>query len=153
MAESANSAALKLKKSCDLETHPTLFHLVSTINGELRENIKFSEIIKAVFPCGSITGAPKIRTMQIIDQIETANRGLSMGAIGCSIPNSKFQIPNSRSIFDLSVAIRTMVIKDGTAIFNVGGGIVIDSVPEDEYEETLTKAKALMSAIGGKLEI
>ncbi len=145
--------SVKVEKLCDLETHPTLFHLVSTVNGELRENIKFSEIIKAVFPCGSITGAPKIRTMRIIDEIETANRGLSMGAIGCSIPYSKFQIPNSKNIFDLSVAIRTMVIKDGTAIFNVGGGIVIDSVPEDEYEETLIKAKALIGAIGGKLKI
>ncbi len=145
--------SVKVEKLFDLETHPTLFHLVSTVNGELRENIKFSEIIKAVFPCGSITGAPKIRTMRIIDEIETANRGLSMGAIGCSIPNFKFQIPNFRNIFDLSVAIRTMVIKNGTATFNVGGGIVIDSVPEDEYEETLIKAKALIGAIGGKLKI
>ena len=143
--------SVNVEKLCSLETHPTLFHLVSTVTGELREDIKLSEIIKAVFPCGSITGAPKIRTMRIIDEIETANRGLSMGAIGYSIPSSKFQIPNFRNIFDLSVAIRTMVIKDGTAIFNVGGGIVIDSVPEDEYEETLIKAKALISAIGGKL--
>ena len=144
--------SVKVEKLCDLETHPTLFHLVSTINGELREDLKFSEIIRAVFPCGSITGAPKIQTMKIIDEIETANRGLSMGAIGYSIPHSKFHIPNFADVFDLSVAIRTMVIKDETAIFNVGGGIVIDSVPEDEYEETLTKAKALMSAIGGKLK-
>ena len=144
--------SVKVEKLCELETHPTLFHLVSTINGELRENLKFSDIIKAVFPCGSITGAPKIRTMKIIDEIETANRGLSMGAIGYSIPHSKFHIPNFADVFDLSVAIRTMVIKDETAIFNVGGGIVIDSIPEDEYEETLIKAKALMSAIGGKLK-
>ncbi len=152
---------VEVEKLCDLETHPTLFHLVSTIKGELRENLKFSDILKAVFPCGSITGAPKIRTMKIIDELETANRGLSMGAIGCSIPNSKFQIPNLKihhspftihHYFDLSVAIRTMVIRRNEAIFNVGGGIVIDSVPEDEYEETLIKAKALMSAIGGKLE-
>ncbi len=142
--------SVEVEKLCDLETHPTLFHLVSTVKGELRENLKFSEIIKAVLPCGSITGAPKIRTMKIIDEIETANRGLSMGAIGYSIQSSKFKIQNS---FDLSVAIRTMVIRNNEAIFNVGGGIVIDSVPEDEYEETLIKAKALISAIGGKLKI
>ena len=74
--------SVAVEKLCDLETHPTFFHLVSTISGELKKNVKFSEILKAVFPCGSITGAPKIRTMQIIDELETANRGLSMGAIG-----------------------------------------------------------------------
>ena len=63
--------SVKVEKICDLETHPTLFHLVSTIRGKLRENVNFAEIIKAVFPCGSITGAPKMRTMKIIDEIET----------------------------------------------------------------------------------
>lgn len=136
---------------CDLEQHPTFFHLVSTINGELRDSINFSDIIKAVFPCGSVTGAPKISTMQIIDQLETVNRGLSMGAIGYSIPDSKFRIPNSElPTQDLSVAIRTMVVKEREAIFNVGGGIVIDSDPEKEFEETLTKAKALLDAINGE---
>ena len=150
--------SIEVEKLCDLETHPTLFHLVSTVQGKLRANTKFSDIIRAVFPCGSITGAPKISTMKIIDQLETATRGLSMGAIGFSIQNSKFKIQNSETILnleskilntlvDLSVAIRTMTIKNGKAIFNVGGGIVIDSNPEDEYEETLTKAKALLNSI------
>jgi len=160
-----------VEKLCDLETHPTLYHLVSTIKGNLRENIRFSDILKAVFPCGSITGAPKISTMRIIDKLETVNRGLSMGAIGCSIPDSRFQIPGSRFQaqgstthipeiwnlesgiwnLDLSVAIRTMVVRNREAVFNVGGGITTDSVPEDEYEETLLKAKALLNAINGKL--
>ena len=137
--------SVAVEKLCELETHPTLFHLVSTIKGDLRENIKFSDILKAVFPCGSITGAPKISTMRIIDELETASRGLSMGAIGCSIPGTK--------TLDLNVAIRTMVIKNREAVFNVGGGIVIDSVPEDEYAETLLKAKALLNAINGKWSI
>jgi len=147
--------SVRVEKLCALETHPTLFHLVSTIKGELRERLNFSDILKAVFPCGSITGAPKIRTMQIIDELETVNRGLSMGAIGYSIPNSKFQIPNSETLdfqlptFDLNVAIRTMLIRENKAIFNVGGGIVIDSIPEDEYQETLLKAKALIKSING----
>lgn len=130
-----------------MELHPTLFHLVSTIKGELRQNIKFSEIIKAVFPCGSITGAPKIRTMKIIDELETANRGLSMGAIGYSVQDSKFKVQSS---IDLSVAIRTMTIKNHEAVFNVGGGIVIDSNVEDEYEESLLKAKALLYVLGAE---
>jgi para-aminobenzoate synthetase component I len=123
---------VEVEKLCDLEQHPTLFHLVSTVKGNLRANTKFSDIIRAVFPCGSITGAPKIRTMQIIDQLETATRGLSMGAIGYSIQNSTFNFQNSEiktqdsrlltaDYLDLSVAIRTMTIKDRRAIFNVGG--------------------------------
>lgn len=138
---------VEVEKLCDLELHPTLFHLVSTIKGELRQNIKFSEIIKAVFPCGSITGAPKIRTMKIIDELETANRGLSMGAIGYSVQDSKFKVQSS---IDLSVAIRTMTIKNHEAVFNVGGGIVIDSNVEDEYEESLLKAKALLYVLGAE---
>lgn len=127
---------------CAVEEHPSLFHLVSTIRGELREDISFSDLLRATFPCGSITGAPKIRTMQLIDQLEPDARGLSMGAIGYI---------DFDGTIDMSVAIRTMVVRDGKAIFNVGGGIVTDSVPENEYEETLVKARALMSAINGKL--
>jgi para-aminobenzoate synthetase component 1 len=146
--------SVKVEKLCDLEMHPTLFHLVSTVKGELGENANFADIIKAVFPCGSITGAPKIRTMQIIDELETAPRGLSMGAIGYSIQNSKFKIQNSKHLasFDSSVAIRTMVVRGREAIFNVGGGIVIDSNPENEYAESLLKARALLNAINGKLQ-
>lgn len=153
--------SVRVEKLCDLEEHPTLFHLVSTVSGDLRSDIKISEILKAVFPCGSITGAPKISTMRIIDQIETAARGLSMGAIGIYIPSSKSQasyhnwdmgLGTSGSYFDLSVAIRTMVVRDGKVIFNVGGGIVIDSDPEQEYDETLVKAKALLAALGAGSE-
>ena len=123
-----------------------MFHLVSTISGFLDRDVTLEDILRAVFPCGSITGAPKIRTMEIIDSIEPSPRGLSMGAIGYSIPADGFGF-NERQI-DLSVAIRTMVIRDGKAVFNVGGGIVIDSVAETEYEESLLKAKALLAALG-----
>ena len=154
--------SIAVEQLCDLETHPTLFHLVSTISGELRENVKFSDVLQAVFPCGSITGAPKISTMRIIDELETADRGLSMGAIGYAIPNSEFQIPDSSlksrnpqsaiRDFDLSVAIRTMVVNDRDATFNVGGGITIDSDPAGEYAETLVKARALLAAVNGELK-
>lgn len=144
--------SVKAAKICDLETHPTFFNLVSTVEGELPPNTKFSEMIRAVFPCGSITGAPKIRTMRIIEEIETVNRGLSMGAIGYFIPNSKFQIPNLKTL-DLSVAIRTLTISGYSAVFNVGGGIVAGSNPQEEYEETLVKAAAIFKAINGELKI
>jgi para-aminobenzoate synthetase component I len=137
--------SINVEKLCDLETHPTLFHLVSTICGKLRSNVSIAEIIKAVFPCGSITGCPKISTMKIIDEIEPTSRGLSMGAIGYSIPDSKFSILNSQ--FDMSVAIRTMVIRKNIGTFNVGGGIVIDSEPNDEFVESETKSMALLDAV------
>src|SRR4051794_7968818 len=96
-----------------------------------------------------ITGAPKISTMNIIHRLENVSRGLSMGAIGYHIPANSFGCPET---LDMSVAIRTMVVRAGVATFNVGGGIVIDSDPEKEYEESLTKARALLSAFNGQLE-
>ncbi len=134
-------------KVCDLEEHPSLFHLVSTVSGRLRADTGTSDILRAMFPCGSITGAPKISTMRIIDAIEPDPRELSMGAIGYSLPDDSFGLPAG---MDLSVAIRTMVIRGNVASFNVGGGIVIDSDPESEYLETLTKAAALLDAAGAE---
>jgi para-aminobenzoate synthetase component 1 len=137
--------SVKVNELCTLQELPTLFHLVSTIEAALRPEVKPSQIIEALFPCGSITGAPKLRTMQLIDEIEKTPRGLSMGAIGVYIPDTGFVIPG---MLDLNVAIRTMVIRDGQATFNVGGGIVIDSEPQNEYEESLVKARSLLGALG-----
>jgi aminodeoxychorismate synthase, component I, bacterial clade len=136
--------SVEVRDLCTLQELPTLFHLVSTIEGRLKPRTSLSQIIQALFPCGSITGAPKRRTMQIIDEIENVPRGLSMGAIGVHIPHG-FGIPPA---LDLSVAIRTMVVRNGKATFNVGGGIVIDSEPEKEYEESLIKARALLYSLG-----
>jgi para-aminobenzoate synthetase component 1 len=140
--------SVRVEKLCDLEEHPTLFHLVSTVSGELTGEATFSDVLRALFPCGSITGAPKISTMRIIDEIEPINRGLSMGAIGYSIPSG---FGGLEPVIDLSVAIRTMVFRERVATFNVGGGIVIDSDPQTEYEESLLKAKALLSALNAEL--
>ena len=126
---------------CELQEHPTLFHLVSKVRGTLRHDVTAGDLIRAVFPCGSITGAPKIRAMEIIDEIETAPRGLSMGAIGY------FSFDGS---LDLSVAIRTLVVRNSVATFNVGGGIVADSVASQEYEESLLKSRALLHAMGAE---
>ena len=138
--------SVTVEKLCDVEEHPSLFHLVSTIRGQVRGEAELSDILRAAFPCGSITGAPKLRTMEIIKEIEPVSRGLSMGAIGCFLPETWPTIDDTRA--DVSVAIRTMVVRDGDAIFNVGGGIVIDSDPVREYEESLLKAKALLNGIG-----
>lgn len=136
--------SVEVESLCQIEEYLSLFHLVSTINGNLRPDLKFSDILTALFPCGSITGAPKLSTMRIIDRLEASPRGLSMGAIGYYIPAS-FGVGET---IDLSVAIRTMVLRDQTATFNVGGGIVIDSDPEKEWDETVTKSRALLDALG-----
>ncbi len=128
---------------CTIEQYPSLFHMVSTVSGKLRNDASISDIFKALFPCGSITGAPKISTMRIIDELEPSPRGLSMGCIGLYLPPG---IVSDKRIIETSVAIRTAVIRNNVATFNVGGGIVIDSEPEAEYAETLTKATALLDA-------
>jgi para-aminobenzoate synthetase component 1 len=123
---------------CQLQTHPTLFHLVSKVRGRLRAEVTAGDLLRAAFPCGSITGAPKLRAMEIIDAVETAPRGLSMGALGYFSFDGRL---------DLNVAIRTMTLREGTARFNVGGGIVADSDAALEYEESLVKARALLNAL------
>ncbi len=131
---------------CKIEEHPTIFHLVSSVSGTLRPDISYSDVVRAVFPCGSITGAPKLRTMEIINRLEPTPRGISMGAIGCRIPAGFLE----REIFEMSVAIRTAVIRGSAAMFNVGGGIVIDSDPRSEYDESLLKARALLNAMNAR---
>ncbi len=134
--------SIKVTELCRVEEHPTLFHLVSIVQGVLRDDATAGDLLRAAFPCGSITGAPKIRAMEIINAIEPAARGLSMGSIGY------FSFCGAA---DLNVAIRTMTIRNRTARFNVGGGIVIDSQPADEYDESLTKARALLAALNSDL--
>jgi para-aminobenzoate synthetase component 1 len=128
----------------EIETLPQLFHLVSHVEGALRREAGIIEILRALFPCGSITGAPKIRAMEILSEIEPAPRGVSMGAIGIirGLPGS------DRCKMEFSVAIRTMHIEKGLAWFNVGGGIVSDSNPLAEYEEVMLKAQPLFNALG-----
>jgi para-aminobenzoate synthetase component 1 len=131
--------SITVTELCALEEHPTLFHLVSKVRGALRNDVTAGALLRAAFPCGSITGAPKIRALEIINEMETAPRGLSMGALGYFSFNGSL---------DLNVAIRTMVVRDSVARFNVGGGIVADSCPALEYEESLIKARALLRALG-----
>lgn len=122
-----------------IETHPTVYHGVATIEGILREDVTVVDLLRATFPSGSVTGAPKIRAMQIIDELEPVRRGPYCGAIGYIAADGSMEF---------NVAIRTMIVKDGLVHIPVGGGIVADSDPEAEYEETLVKAKAMFAAVG-----
>jgi para-aminobenzoate synthetase component 1 len=121
-----------------IETYPTVFHAVATVAGRLREEITFCDVLKALFPGGSITGAPKIRSMEIIDETEPTARGIYTGGIGF------IGIDGSAC---LNIAIRTIIIKDRKAYAQTGGGIVADSKPQAEWAETITKARALLAGI------
>ncbi len=125
------------------EAYATVFHLVSTIEGHLREKKGITDLLQAAFPGGSITGAPKIRAMEIIDQLEHSRRGLYTGSIGYLSLDGDC---------DLNIVIRTAIYQEGTYHIGAGGGITVESQPDFEYEETRQKAKAVIEAIaGGKI--
>jgi para-aminobenzoate synthetase component 1 len=116
-------------------------HMVSTVEGRLREGIGLAEILEALFPGGSVTGAPKIAAVDLIAGLEPVGRGASMGAIGSVCPNGDF---------DLTLTIRTFAIAAGVIHLWVGGGVVWDSDPATEVEESWTKARPLLDAIGSR---
>ena len=129
---------IKLAKRRDIEAFSTVFHAVATIEGKLREKIDFVDILKAIFPGGSITGAPKISAMKIINELEPTARGIYTGSIGW------FDLKGNAC---LNIAIRTIIIRSGVAFAQTGGGIVADSDAQSEWQETLVKAKALLAGI------
>jgi para-aminobenzoate synthetase / 4-amino-4-deoxychorismate lyase len=119
-----------------VERYPTLWQMTSTVSAELREDIGYEAIFRALFPCGSVTGAPKVRAMQLIDALEGQPRGVYTGAIGCFSPR--------QAVFN--VAIRTLQLDGPRGTMGAGGGIVIDSTPAEEYRECLLKARFLTGA-------
>ena len=121
-----------------IESYPTVFHAVATVAGRLREEIGLCDILGAMFPGGSITGAPKVSSMEIIDRAEPTARGVYTGSIGFIGVNGDIC---------LNIAIRTIIVKDSKAFAQVGGGIVADSDPKAEWQETITKARALLAGI------
>lgn len=123
----------------ELESHPTVHHLVANVTGRLAEKHDAIDLVRACFPGGSITGAPKVRAMEIIDELEPTERSVYTGSIGY------FGLDGSMM---LNIAIRTMLVNDGLLHIYAGGGIVADSVPEDEYAETQAKALGLCRALG-----
>ncbi len=129
---------IKVAEARAIESYSTVFHAVATVQGRLRDEISFVDCLKAIFPGGSITGAPKIRAMEIIDELEPTQRGVYTGCIGFVGVDGNVC---------LNIAIRTIIIKDGAAYAQAGGGIVADSQPEAEWDETLVKAKALAAGI------
>ena len=121
-----------------VESYPNVHHTVASVAGRLRADARPIDLVRALFPGGSITGAPKIRSMEIIDELEPCRRGMYTGSIG-------YWSANGRSAFN--IAIRTMVIEGDRVSYHVGGGIVADSNPEQEYQETLDKGRGLFMAL------
>jgi para-aminobenzoate synthetase component I len=130
--------SLSVTQLCDIEAYPYVLHMVSAIRARLRDEATASDLVAAMFPGGSITGAPKIRAMEIIAELEPTVRGPYCGSLGYFSSNGSM---------DWNILIRTLTASRGWWQFQVGGGIVADSVPEQEEEETWTKAAGIVAAI------
>lgn len=138
MGRIAKIGSVKLTKYMKVQNYSHVMHLVSLVEGDKEEGKDMFEILMSFLPAGTLSGAPKIRAMEIIEELESSKRGIYGGAIGYFGYNNNM---------DMCIAIRTMVIKDQVVHIQAGGGIVADSDPLKEYEETLNKAEALMTAI------
>lgn len=130
--------SIRVREHKRLESYQNVHHLVSIVTGELRAETTYGELLRAAFPGGSVTGCPKIRAMEIIDELEPQVRHVYTGAIG--------YLGFHRNL-DLNVAIRTAIVHKGIGTFSVGGGIVFDSKEEDEYQETLHKGRTLLQLV------
>lgn len=130
--------SIEVKALRQLEGYSTVFQTTATVSGRLHKNKDRIDLIRACFPGGSITGCPKIRAMEIIEELEPSRRSIYTGSLGYL---------SFSGTMELNILIRTILKKGDELYFSVGGGIVADSVPEEEYQETLVKAKAMKSAI------
>ena len=135
----AKFGTVKVTEFMKVEKYSHVLHIVSQVEGELNDGLSALDVFRATFPAGTMTGAPKIRAMEIIDELEPVSRGPYAGALGYIAAGGKRM--------DLAITIRTCIIADGKASVQAGAGIVADSVPEREWEETRSKAQALLSAI------
>jgi para-aminobenzoate synthetase component I len=134
--------SVRVRRLCALERHPGVHHLVSVVEGALEREAGPADVVRATFPPGSVTGAPKIRAMEIIEELEPVRRGVYCGSVGWIGPGGDL---------DLSVAIRTFVASPGRLDLHVGGAVVADSDPAAEWRETMYKAARLLEAAGGEL--
>lgn len=134
-----NFGSVRVDDPGSIEAMSTVMHRVATVSGTLRDGLDAVDLLRAIFPGGSVTGAPKVRAMQIIDELENSPRGPYCGAIGYIGLDGDMM---------LNLAIRTLVAVDGKVHLSVGGGIVADSDPDKEYDETLAKAAGMLAALG-----
>ena len=137
------AGSVSVEELFGLEGYASVWHLVSTVRGELRSGLGAVDLLRACFPGGSVTGCPKIRAMEIIEELEPVRRGVYCGSIGYLSFTGEM---------DTSIAIRTLVLGGGRMHLQVGGAVVADSEPESEYRETLAKGRAVLEAIGAELE-
>ncbi len=133
--------SVRVSELFSLEHYATVHHLVSTVVGELSPGTDAIDLLRAAFPGGSITGAPKLRAMEVIAELEPSRRGVYCGSVGYWSVTGEL---------DTSIAIRTAVVQDTRVYFSAGGGIVADSEPEQEYMETLDKARAMIDALADR---
>jgi len=133
----AEKGTVKLTDKMVIENYSHVMHIVSNVEGQLKPGMEAIDVLKATFPAGTVSGAAKVRAMEIIDELEPTKRGIYAGAVGYLGFNGDM---------DLAIAIRTAVIKDGTLYAQVGAGIVADSVPQNEWTETQNKARAVLRA-------
>jgi anthranilate synthase component 1 len=130
--------SVKLTEKMVVERYSHVMHIVSNVTGRLRPGLTAIDVLRATFPAGTLTGAPKIRAMEIIDELEPVKRGIYGGAVGYLSWSGNM---------DMAIAIRTAVIKESTLHIQAGGGIVADSIPSREWEETLNKRRAVFRAV------
>ncbi|MCH2391404.1 MAG: anthranilate synthase component I [Nitrospinales bacterium] len=134
----AETNSVSVNEKFTIERYSHVMHIVSNVQGELKKGLDGYDVLAATFPAGTLSGAPKVRAMEIIEELEPTRRGLYGGAVGYISFNGNM---------DTAIAIRTLLIKNNTAYLGVGAGIVADSIAENEFEETMNKGKALLKAI------
>ena len=133
----SQTGTVKISEKMVIERYSHVMHIVSNVEGKLHPDINAMDVLRATFPAGTLSGAPKIRAMEIIDEVEPERRGVYGGAVGYWSWSGNM---------DMAIAIRTAIIKDGRLYAQAGAGIVYDSNPDSEWQETLNKASALIAA-------
>jgi anthranilate synthase component I len=133
----AQTGSVRVTEQMIIERYSHVMHIVSNVEGKLKSGLNAVDVLRATFPAGTVSGAPKVRAMEIIDELEPVKRGVYAGAVGYL---------GFHGNMDVAIALRTAVVKNGTLYVQAGGGIVADSQPASEWQETQSKAKALLRA-------
>ena len=133
----AETGSVKVADRMIIERYSHVMHIVSNVEGVLKPGLTSMDVLRATFPAGTVSGAPKVRAMEIIDELEPSRRGIYAGAVG---------YVSFQDDMDTAIVLRTAVLKDGMLFAQAGGGIVHDSSPEGEWQETLNKLRAVLRA-------